>query len=81
MLENYFFSDAAPVALGRRPAEDGRRCSRPRQLPAAQACLVLDAGVDLGLVRATRDVSAFVGMTVMLADFWDTDAERAAKAR
>ena len=39
--------------------------------------IVLDAGPDFGLVHSIRVASAFVGVTVIFLDLWDTERERA----
>jgi len=69
MLEGYYFSDAPPLA----PRDGGLLAAvgyQPRKL------VVVDAGVDLGLVRATRAASAFVGVTLVLAELWDAASAR-----
>ena len=73
MLEAYYFSNAAPV----NPRDGGILAAvsfQPRKW------IVFDAGPDVGLVRATRVASAFVGVTLIFLDLWDTDAERRARA-
>ena len=57
MLEGYAFSDAAPVS----PRDAGILAAASW---APRPWLVFDAGPDVGLVHATRVVSAFVGVTV-----------------
>ncbi len=74
MLEGYYFSDAAPV----NPRDGGILAAvsfQPRKW------IVFDAGPDVGLVRATRVASAFVGVTILIFDLWDTESERRAKTR
>jgi hypothetical protein len=63
MLESYYFSDASPLS-----AEDAGVLIAGGFQPKKR--IVIDAGVDIGLVHATRDVSAFVGMTLILGELW-----------
>ncbi len=69
MLESYYFSSAAPVS----PRDAGVLAAISYQ---PRKWIVLDAGPDLGLVPATRTASAFVGVTIIPLDLWDTDDER-----
>ncbi len=71
MLESYVFADAAPVA----PRDAGVLAAISYQ---PRKWIVLDAGPDLGL-EATRVASAFVGVTIIPLDLWDTEDERHAK--
>jgi hypothetical protein len=73
MLELYYFSDAAPVEL----SDAGMLVALSYQ---PRNWIVLDAGFDVGFVASTRAVSAFVGMTVIPLDLWDTGAERRARS-
>ncbi len=41
--------------------------------------VVLDAGVDVGLIPGTRQLSAFAGVTVIPVDLWDTSEEERAR--
>jgi hypothetical protein len=62
MAEGYLFGDAAPLA----PRDTGllvAACWSPRSY------LTLDSGADIGL-GAARQLSAFVGMTVIPVRFW-----------
>jgi hypothetical protein len=69
MLELYYFADAAPVA----PSDAGLLVALSYQ---PRNWIVLDAGIDVGFVTGTRAVSAFVGMTIIPLDLWDTGRER-----
>ncbi|HEX8952465.1 MAG TPA: hypothetical protein VF945_11505, partial [Polyangia bacterium] len=73
MVELYYFADAAPID----PADGGLLVALSYQ---PRNWLVLDGGADVGLVRSTRAVSAFVGLTIIPMDAWDTGAERRARA-
>ena len=73
MIETYYFSDAAPV----NPRDGGILAAVSYQ---PRKWVVLDAGLDVGLVQSTRVASAFVGVTLIFLDLWDTEAERRAKA-
>src|SRR5215470_8449595 len=69
MAENYFFADASPVA-----SEDGGLLLAVAF--AARPWLVLDVGADKGYFQSRRSVSAFVGMTILPVDFWESASER-----
>jgi hypothetical protein len=69
MLELYYFSDAAPVA----PSDAGLLVALSYQ---PRNWVVFDAGFDVGFVAATRAVSAFVGMTFIPLDLWETSREK-----
>jgi hypothetical protein len=69
MLEGYFFSDALPVN-----ARDGGILSAVTWSP--RSWLTFDVGTDLGWFRLTRQFSVFSGVTVIVADLWDTEIER-----
>lgn len=62
-LEGYYVSDAAPISL----RDSGITVVVTGSL---RTWLVLDAGADAGLVRSTRTVSAFTGVTVIPARLW-----------
>ncbi|HEX3765866.1 MAG TPA: transporter [Kofleriaceae bacterium] len=62
-LEGYYFSDAAPISL----RDSGILAAVTYSL---RTWLVLDAGADAGLVRSTRTVSAFAGVTAIPARLW-----------
>jgi hypothetical protein len=68
MAELYGFSNAAPLA-----ARDAGVLLALAWQPAHW--LVIDAGVDIALIEATRQVNAFVGFTVTAFDFWDSSEE------
>ncbi|HET9155087.1 MAG TPA: hypothetical protein VFN91_00390 [Myxococcaceae bacterium] len=63
MLETYLFADATPVS--RKDAGILTAVSY-----SVRPWLVLDAGVDVGLVHSTRVWSAFAGVTVIPVRFW-----------
>jgi hypothetical protein len=63
MVEGYVFSDAAPIA-----ERDAGVLSAISYQP--RPWLVIDAGPDVGLVRDTRTVSAFVGVTIDPVALW-----------
>jgi len=69
MAENYFFVDASPVA-----SKDGGLLLAVAF--AARPWLVLDVGGDIGYFASQRSVSAFVGMTILPVDFWESASER-----
>jgi hypothetical protein len=69
MAENYFFADASPVA-----SRDGGLLLAVAF--AARPWLVLDVGGDIGYFASQRSVSAFVGMTILPVDFWESASER-----
>ncbi len=68
MLETYYFSPAGTVA-----ARDGGVLMALAW--AARPWLVVDAGGDVGMFPSTRPFSLFVGVTAVLADFWESEAE------
>jgi hypothetical protein len=72
MIELYYFRDAAPI----EPADAGTLIALSYQ---PRPWVVFDVGVDIGLVTATRAVSAFVGATIIPLDLWDTGVERRAR--
>jgi hypothetical protein len=72
MLEGYYFSSASPV----NPRDGGILAALSYQ---PRKWVVLDAGPDLGLVQSSRVASAFVGVTLIFLDLWDTEAERKMK--
>ena len=72
MVELYYFADAAPVA----PMDSGLLVALSYQ---PRHWIVFDAGFDVGFVPATRAVSAFVGMTFIPLDLWETRRERRAR--
>lgn len=72
MAELYYFSDVAPLA----PADAGLLVALSWQ---PKHFLVLDAGADVGFIEKTRIASAFVGMTIIPIDLWDSGEERRAK--
>jgi hypothetical protein len=63
MLEGYDFGDASPIA----PRDAGLLAAVSY---APRPWLVLDAGPDVGLVHATRTISAFVGVTIDPVALW-----------
>jgi hypothetical protein len=63
MAEGYSFSNAAPVA----PMDAGVLMAISF---SPKPWLVIDAGADVGLVRQTRVVSAFTGLTIVPVRFW-----------
>lgn len=63
MIELYYFGDAAPIA----PRDGGLLVALSYQ---PRSWIVLDAGGDVGLVQATRAVSAFVGATILVMKLW-----------
>jgi hypothetical protein len=63
MLEGYYFSDALPIA-----PRDAGLLGALSYSPVPW--LVLDIGADVGLVSATRAVSAFVGFTIAPVRLW-----------
>ena len=69
LVEVYYFGDAAPIQTS-----DGGVLVALTYQP--RNWVVLDMGVDAGLVQSTRAVSAFAGVTLIPLDLWDTKAER-----
>ncbi len=63
MVEGYYFSPAAPVAI----SDAGILLALAY---APRPFLVLDAGGDVGLIQSNRKFSAFVGLTVLIARLW-----------
>jgi hypothetical protein len=63
MIEGYAFADAAPIA-----PKDAGLLAALAYAPAPW--LVFDAGGDLGLIRSTRNGSAFIGLTVIPVKIW-----------
>jgi hypothetical protein len=74
LAELYYFADASPIASSDGGVLVALTC-QPRNF------IVLDAGIDAGLVQATRAVSAFAGVTIIPLDLWDTRAEKRAKVQ
>jgi hypothetical protein len=65
-VENYYFEPAQPFA-----GRDAGGLVALTYTPLSW--LVLDAGVDVGYVEATRDYSLFAGMTVVPLRLWTKD--------
>ncbi len=74
MAENYYFLDASPIA----PQDGGLLIGLAF---APKPWIVFDLGGDLGYVQAQRSVSAFVGMTLLPVDLWQTRPELAKHPR
>ena len=68
MAENYFFADGSPVV-----SKDGGLLLTVAF--AARPWLVFDVGSDVGYFASQRSISAFVGMTILPVDFWESASE------
>ena len=63
MVENYYFTDATPLA-----GRDGG-CLFALSL-SPRPWLIFDFGGDVGYFSATRAYSSFVGMTIVPVRLW-----------
>ena len=63
MIEGYYFSDAAPLA----PTDAGVLLAIAYNV---RSWFVIDLGADIGLIERNRDVSAFVGVTILPVSLW-----------
>lgn len=68
MAENYFFSDASPLA----PKDGGLLLALAY---APRPWIVVDVGGDLGYFPSQRSMSAFVGLTILPVAFWEPASE------
>jgi hypothetical protein len=69
MAENYWFSDASPIA-----PQDGGFLAALAYAP--RAWIIFDLGGDVGYFQSQRSFSLFAGMTVAPVDLWKTEWER-----
>jgi hypothetical protein len=68
LLETYVFATG-----GRITPEDGGVLSGLTYAP--RPWIMLDAGIDVGFFQMIREYGFFLGLTTVLYDFWDTEAE------
>ncbi|HWE29751.1 MAG TPA: hypothetical protein VHB97_17195 [Polyangia bacterium] len=70
MAESYYFFDAAPIA-----PHDGGVLAALAYAP--RPWIVLDVGVDAGLVQSQRSLSVFAGATLLPVTLWRRTASPA----
>jgi hypothetical protein len=70
MAESYYFSPAFPFS----PQDGGLLVALAF---APKRWIVLDVGGDVGYFQSERSISAFVGMTLVPVDLWQSRLERA----